>query len=262
VIRNIDEYSPTAVTYFHQRDTGWNETNKEYLKALTKFKAHPKIKKYDIERKLNPVEVSSITQYREFFDTLSGVIEENRDNFDIIYVDCTGLPKLATVVALHLAGMHDNVYPIYNQNAVTARFDEQRDSQYASDEGKGPEPLPFTRIDISWANDKESAERKLLEASCFLVERSHEKTNFKFNRKDIMNELAKLGTSLSNIALGLALKKMLELGLFVKDPMSPRRYRLAMPGYALACRIFKTQLPRGAPVASKHPDEVGRKKRH
>jgi len=252
---NIEYYSPTTIIYFHQEDPGWNETNEAYKNALNKFNLHPKIQEYHQKGKLIPEEVSSITKYIDFFDKLADLVEKNKDKYEIIYLDCTGLPKLATVVALHLSGMYKNVYPIYNQNKVTIRYEIKRDSEYSSDEGKGPEPLPFTRIDTSWISKPESSDCQLLRAVCSMVEQSDEPLDVRFSRNDLKDELSKLDMPLTPIKLGKALKKMLDSGLIMEDLTVPRRFKLTMPGYALARRILKEHRkvkPRGK------ADETGR----
>lgn len=151
------------------------------------------------------------------------------------------MPKLATVVALHLAGLHGNVYPIYNQNKVTTRFEESRDAEYSCDEGKGPEPLPFTRTDTNWINKPESSERRLLTAIYSLTEQSDEELGSKFSKNDFRKELDKQNTPLTPIKLGKALKKMLDSGLIMEDLTVSGRFRLTMPGYALARRFLKSR---------------------
>lgn len=98
VRRNIEHYSPTAIIYFHQKDPGWNETNEAYRKALSKFNTHPKIQEYSQKRRLIPEEVSSITDYIDFFDKLADLVEKTRTSMRLYILTalvCPNLPQLS-----------------------------------------------------------------------------------------------------------------------------------------------------------------------
>jgi hypothetical protein len=251
VLRNIKETNPSEVIYFHQDNPLWNEKNPDYANAISIFKTDPKIQDYERLGKLKPKEISSITNYADLFDALADIIEENEDEFERIYLDCTGFPKGAVPVVLHLAGIYDNVYPIYNRSTISTRYIAQRDSLRSSDEGEGPEQLPFTKIKTDWINKPESSEYQLLKAAWSLVEKSThpraKKWNHKFSEKDLKDELEKMGGPLStksigegpcNIRVGKAIPALLDSGFFMKAYDAYERLRLSLPGYVLARRVF------------------------
>lgn len=248
VLRNIKECNPTEVIYFRQDDAGWNESNIDYGNAISKFKTDPKIQQYEREGRLKPENIGSITKYDQLFDKLADIIEKRKDEFERIYLDCTGFPKGAVAVILHLAGIYDNVCPIYNRSTIPTRYIALRDSEHSSDEGEGPEQLPFTKIKTDWINKTESSEHQLFKAAWSLVKKSPKKWNHKFSEKDLKDELEKLDGPLSlkrlgkhsfNIKVGLAIPSLLNSGSFMKVYDAYEHLRLSLPGYVLARRIFE-----------------------
>ena len=275
VLRNIDEYRPTEIIVFVQEeDPLWSEKNEEYRLALSDIKSTPIMEKYIKAGRLIEEAVPSITAYTRFFAVLAEIIAENKDNFDIIYIDCTGLPKLSTIVASHLAGMYDYVFPIYNRSTITAGFKKERDAEYSRDRGQGPEPLPFTKINVKWINEPESSNYQVLKAAYFLAGRPENLDQIRFNDYDLKNALKELGSELSPeksgkhsfpIKLSKARDTMLHSGLFSRDLRNPKLYKLSLPGYALAHRIFEnSKLERhpGKNIATKRPKKVGFQKGH
>jgi len=241
VVRNIEEYSPTQVIYFRQDDTGWNEKNDDYKKALDNFRLLATVQRYEKQERIRAVRLTSITDYAALFDGLADLIEENEQKFPIIYLDCTGLPKLASAAALQLAAMYNNVWPIYNRNSVTAKYDKERDTEYSGDRGYGPELLPFVRIDVEWKHNPQSNRYRVLTAGFSLAEKH--RWDVKFNKADLLKAIQESGKEISGIALGKALGQLLDSGLILADLMNPESFSLTLPGYVLARRILGKHTP-------------------
>jgi len=237
VIHNIIELSPppTEIIIFRQKDPGWNpETNKEYAEVIKWFKTHREIQKYIKNGKLRECPISSISNYSVLFDTFADLIEENKDYFDIIYIDCSGLPKIATIVVTQLAGIYPNVVPIYNRPKSTSIYEKERDAQLTADEGWGPEQLPFHKIDIGWVHNPNKFAYKVLRAA-YLFTKGNIDT--KFNDKDLIKILKNIGRY-SARGFGVGKKKLLDTGIFVRDLTHPNYYRLTLLGVAIARRFI------------------------
>ncbi|MGB9614983.1 MAG: hypothetical protein ACPL3B_05745 [Fervidobacterium sp.] len=241
VVYNIAKLnpSPTKIIYFIQKgDKGWDPNiNKDYAEIINRFKLHQAVRKYVIKGKLQEKEISSISDYAAFFNCLASLIEEHK-KYNLIYIDCSGLPKFSTLVVAQLAGMYQSmgfrVIPIYSRPKQTSVYDGERDGPVVDDEGWGPEQLPFSAIETDWLNNPNHCANKVLRAVYLFTEG---KTDVPFNERDLKETLNKIGIQIGPRAFGRGRRTLLNIGAIVQDLTLSKYFRLTLLGAALASRF-------------------------
>ena len=243
VLHNIVKLNPqpTKIIYFIQKgDRGWDpDLNEAYAKVIQYFKMHAVVKDFVNKNALQEIDVPSITDYLSFFESLAKIIEKHKD-YNLIYLDCTGLPKFSTAVVTQLAGIYQTmeykIYPIYNRPRQTSIYDQERDEALMSDEGWGPEQLPFSAIDIKWLYEPDSCAYKVLQAAYSFTKGN---TNVSFNVRDLKETLNKSGIVMEPRALGRGRQILLATGVIVSDLTRPKHYALTLLGKTLATMFIK-----------------------
>lgn len=246
VIENIRQLKPQFVYIFKQKNPGWNDKNPDYKEVLDSFRKHSTIQSLIDSNRLKWVELDSLTNYTTLFDKLADLAEDCSKRFDITYIDCTGFTKMATIVAQHLSGMHQSkIVPILNPSTAGDSYVSPRDTDFVSDQGRGPETIPFIKIDTGWISDPKSNAFAVMKAAYTIVTSAEADVNKKFNKRDLEKTLVELKTEVSPWALGKALKKLTDSGLLIRPLFlaSPKDFRMTMPAFALMRRILERRRP-------------------
>lgn len=238
VVNNITKLnpSPTKIIYFIQKgDRGWDpDINKGYAEIIKRFKLHDTIQKYERRGKLQVKEISSITDYASFFNCVASLIEEHK-KYNLIYIDCSGLPKFSTLVVTQLAGIYQSmgyrIVPIYSRPKHTSEYDSERDAPMVNDEGWGPEPLPISAIETDWLNNPNHSANKVLRAAYSFTKG---KTDLPFSERDLKDTLTELGIQIGPRAFGRGRRTLLTAGLIVPDLTLPKYFRLTLLGATVA----------------------------
>jgi len=157
---------PNRIILLHQRDAGWNENNPDYKKhVMDKFENDPLIRSFRKRGMIDDSYTVSMGDYDSVFKTVYNLLVNSSKNYEEIFVDVTGMTRIAVTAVNNAVATVKNAFVLYNETAKKAKYTRGRYGTWVDEKGKQLVLLPTPRVDIAILSDKSSYAYRVFKAA-------------------------------------------------------------------------------------------------
>jgi hypothetical protein len=253
-MRNIEELRPTKIVLFQQLSGPFSINNAPYLENV--FNGFDSTLRQLTRTKMPQLTVlktsiDSMWDYPAFIAALLDVLDGEVKNFHNVWIDCTGLPKIATIGVIHVCGMFEDVMPIYNRPAAEEPFGENTFTTEKSDQGGGWDKLPFRHRfnELKWWTDRKTSEYSVLRAIHQLYQSRKVDERYVITKEDIVKHFVKTHPRIKDRLIRAsrprnAIYRLEASGWVQADPRNPKRFcKPSLIALGVARHYFRDQIP-------------------
>jgi len=185
---------PNRIILLRQRDGGWSENNPDYKKdVIDKFENDPLIRSFRDRKMIDDSHSVSMEDYDSVFGTVYGVLVNNSKQYNEIFVDVTGMTRIAVTAVNNAVATVKNAFVLYNETAGKVKYSRERYFKWVNEKGKQLVLLPTPRVDITILSDESSYAYKVFKAAFEVWNDLSKKRIEVFLTKDILAKMKELG---------------------------------------------------------------------